>query len=79
MGGELLIGFQDVVFLPSRACFYTTFLTNCGGSESLKFTTCPMTVVGGEQGHAPSKIFLLQQSFFLCQSNFMEIIWLIQR
>ena len=26
------------------------------------------------QGHAPCKIILLQQSLFLCQLNFMEIM-----
>ena len=68
------MGYLDVAFLPFRACFPTIFLTNCGMGESLGTTTCPKTVVGGKQGHAPCKILSLQQSLFLCQLNFMEII-----
>ena len=30
MKGALLMGFLGVAFLPYRACFYTTFLENCG-------------------------------------------------
>ena len=66
--------FQDVEFLPSRARFSTTFLKNCGRGESLRTTTCPKTVVGGKQSHAPCKILSLKQNVFLCQLNFMEII-----
>ena len=47
--GELLMSFQDVAFLPSRARFSTI---------------CLKTVVGGKQGNAPCKILLLQQSLF---------------
>ena len=36
-------------------------------------------VAGGKQGHAPCRILSLQQSFLLCQLNFMEIIGLSQR
>ena len=36
--GELQMLFQDVVFLPSMACFYATFLGT---------TACLKTVVGG--------------------------------
>ena len=32
--GEIIMSVQDVAFLPSRRGIYTTFLTNCGGSES---------------------------------------------
>ena len=54
MVGELLVGFQDVAFLPSLACFFpTTFLEYCGRGEFLGTTTCFKTVVGGKQGHAP--------------------------
>ena len=60
------MGFEDVAFLPSQASFSTTFLKNCGRSVSLGTTTCPKTVVGGKQGHAPSKMPLLQQSLFSC-------------
>ena len=42
---ELQIGFQDVVFLPSRASF-STFLKNCGRCESLRTTTRLKSVVG---------------------------------
>ena len=71
------MGFQDVVFLPLCASFYTTFLKNCGRCESLVTTTCLKTVVVGKQGHAPCKILLLQQSLFLCQSIFIEILRLL--
>ena len=33
-------------------------------------TTCPKTVVGGKQGHAPCKISLLQESLFLASVEF---------
>ena len=62
--GELLIGFHDVVFLPSRASFSSTFLKNCGRGESLSTTTCIKAVVGGKQGHAPCRILSLQQCLF---------------
>ena len=61
-----------IEFIPLLV-FSTTFLTNCGRSESLETTTCPKTVVGGKQGYAPCKVFLLQQSFFLCQLNFRDL------
>ena len=44
---ELTMCFQDVAFLPSRACFATTFLRNCGRGEILG-TTCLATVVGDQ-------------------------------
>ena len=34
------IGFQDGVFLPSRAGIHTTFLLNCFRDESLETVTC---------------------------------------
>ena len=74
---ELLMGFQDVAFLLCQARFPPHFL-NCGRCECLGTTICHITVVGGEQGYAPCKILLLQQSLFLCPLNFMEIIRLSQ-
>ena len=65
------MGFQDVVLLPSRASFSTTFLKNCGRGESLGTTTCLITVVGGKQGHARCKIPLLQQSLFFVSVEFI--------
>ena len=65
--------FQDVALLPSLVSFSTTFLINCGGGEILDTSTSVITMDGGDQGHAPCKIILLQQCLFLCQSNFMEI------
>ena len=44
--GKLLIGFQDVALLCSRAIFSNTFLNNCGRGESLVATTCLKSVVG---------------------------------
>ena len=70
MVGELLMGFQDVALMQSRASFSTTFHKNCGRGESLGTTTCPKTVVGDKQGHALCKIILLQQIHLLCQVEF---------
>ena len=67
------MGYQDVTSCASSS---TTFPKNSGRGESLGITTHPKTVVGGKQGHAPSKILLLQQSLFVCQSSLMEIIGL---
>ena len=73
------MSFQDVAFLPSKASFSSTFLRNNGRGEGFCITRCAKTVVGGKQGHAPCRILLLQQSLFLCQSNLMEIMILLQR
>ena len=70
--------FQDVAFLPSQAIFPPHF-NKCGRGERITATTCPKTVVGGKQGHAPWEIPSLQQSIFLSQMNSMEIIRLSQR
>ena len=72
------MGFQDVAQLSSQASFPPTFLKNCGRSKCLGTTTCLITVFGGKQGHAPCRIFSLQQSVIWCQLNFMEIIRLSQ-
>ena len=58
------MGFHDIVFLPTRASFSTTFLKYCSRGESLRTTTCPKTVIWGKQWHARSKIPLLQQGLF---------------
>ena len=50
---KLVMSFQDVAFLPFRACFSTTFLEKSRG-ESLGTTTCLKTVVDGEQGYVCS-------------------------
>ena len=73
---HLLMVFQDIEFLPSRASFFATFLKNCGRGGSLSTTTCIQIVVGGKQGHTYT---FAPQSLFLCQSNLMEIIRLLQR
>ena len=57
-----------------KSLFSNTFLKNCDTGDCLSTTTCPMTVVGGRQGHAPCGILLLEQSLFLCQWNFQEVI-----
>ena len=75
--GELLMGIRAVVYLASSASFSTNFFTNCGRGEGLRASICLLVVVGGKQGHAPCRIFLLQQSL-LCQSNCVEIIRLFQ-
>ena len=76
---ELLMGVTGCTVPAIQSLFSTTFLKNCGRGEGLGTTTCPITVIGGRQGHAPSEILLPQQSLFLCQFNFMEIMRLIQR
>ena len=58
------MSFQDVVFLPPRASFSTTFLKHCGGGEGLMTTTSLKTVVGGKQGHAPRGILLPHNASF---------------
>ena len=45
-GRELLMTFLDVLFLPCRASFSTTFLNNCGRGEGLGTTTCLETMFG---------------------------------
>ena len=74
-----LIGFQDVAFLPTRACFGTTFLETEGRDESLRTTMCLKTVVGGKQGHVPCKALCFNTASVLCQSNFIETMRLLQR
>ena len=44
--------------------FYIIFLRNFDHNESFRADTCLENVVGGKQGHAPCKIFLLHQRFF---------------
>ena len=68
------MGFQDVAFLSSRASFSTTFLKNHTRGENLGITICLKTVVGGKQVYDPCEMLWLQQSLFLVQSNFMDII-----
>ena len=46
------MGFQDVVFLPSRGSFSPHFLKT-GRGERLRTATCLKTEVVGKQGHAP--------------------------
>ena len=55
--GNILIGFWDVTFLPTRACFSTTFLNNCGRGESIGTTTCLKTVVGVGKCMIPVEYF----------------------
>ena len=68
------MGFQGVAFLPSRACFFTTFMKNCGRGESLGATTCGKWVVGVSTGMFPVKYFCSNNASFFSQSNFIEII-----
>ena len=57
------MGFQDAIFLTSRASFHTIVLTNYGRGECLGTATCLKTVVG-----VSCKIFLFQQIIF-CDSQ----------
>ena len=68
-----------VAFLPSRDSFSTTFHKHCRRRESLEATPRHITVVGSKQLHAPCNIPTLQQSLFLSQLCFMEIIGLSQK
>ena len=61
---DLLMGFNDVAFLPPELVFHH-ITKNCGGGESLRTTACLETVIGRRQGHALCEILSLQQSFFL--------------
>ena len=47
-----------------------TFPINSGRGECLGTTTCPKTVVGGKQEHAPCKVHSLQQSLFIVSAEF---------
>ena len=67
MAGATPDCFQDVAFLPSRACLRTTFVDNCGGGGDPFTATCLRTVIGGRHVHAPFKIYALLQILFLCQ------------
>ena len=67
----------SIPVLPSYPS--TTSPKNCGMDENLWTTTCHKTVVGISKGNACCRIRLLQQSLFLCQSNVMEIMRLLQR
>ena len=58
------MGLQDIALLPQRASFSTILHKNSGTDESLRTITCPKTVAGGKQGHAPCKIPSPQQSHF---------------
>ena len=66
--------FHNVMFLPSEASFSTTFLKNDGRGECLWTATCLKIMVGGRQWDDPCEILSLQQSLFLCNLNFLEII-----
>ena len=50
------MGFQDVVFLLSKACFSATFYKNCDRDESLGTTTYFRFLLGVSKGHAPCKM-----------------------
>ena len=59
-----LNGFQEVVFLPSRANLSTTFLMNCGRGESLGTTTRLIAVVGVSKSMFPVKYFCSNKASF---------------
>ena len=60
------MGFHDVAFLSSQACFSTTFLKNCGRGEGHRTTTCLKTVVGVSMGMLPVEYFCSNKdSFFV--------------
>ena len=61
---ELQMGFHDVEFLSSRACFCPTFLKKCGRGESLWTATCIKTIVGVSKGMLHIKYILFNKSFW---------------
>ena len=65
------MGFQDVAFLPCRANFSSSLLSNCGGAESLRASTCIKTVVGKYM--FPVR-YSCSNKASLCQMNFLKII-----
>ena len=58
------MGFVDVMFLPSCASLSTTFLNNCGSSESLRTAIYLETVVGVSKGTLPVKYFYYNKASF---------------
>ena len=59
---EILIGFQDVVFLRSCAGISSTFPKNYGKCERLGSTTCHKTVVDGRKSMLSVKYFCSNKS-----------------
>ena len=57
----LQMGFRDVALLLSHASFFVTFLGSCFRGKNLITTTCPKTVIGDWQGHAPCETSLIEQ------------------
>ena len=55
--GEVVMGFQDVVILPSRASFSTIFFENCGNGEGLRSIKCLKVVIGVSKGMLHGKYF----------------------
>ena len=58
------MGFRDVAFLPSRASFSSTFLTNYDRGESLRTATSLKTVVGVSKGMLPVRYFRSDKASF---------------
>ena len=69
---------NDMAFLPSRSCLSSAFHENCGRGESHKNTKCRQAVFGVSKGILLVKYFC-SNKVSLCQSNFMQIIRLLQR
>ena len=72
------MGLHDKAFLPFRDIFSTTFLKNCGRGERLRTTTYHKTVTRVKQSILNVKYFGSNKYYFLYQSNFMELIRLLQ-
>ena len=68
MGRGLIVGYQDVVFMPAHISLSTTFHGYCGRDDSLETTTFLNSVVGRKLGHAPCRI-LLRHTAFSCVSR----------
>ena len=59
------MGFLHLMFLPSHASFYTTFLNNCCRGEGVMITTCLKTVVWVSKGMLSVKYFHSNKAFFV--------------
>ena len=77
----LLIGFQDVAFLPPELVFLHHIKKNCGKGECLWTTTCLKSVVCDKHGHAPckhsSKPFFVSINFYGSHGTYkLTFLWM---
>ena len=74
------MGFQDIAFLTSPASYSTMFPKNVVDVKSMELPPHVLKLwLALSQGMPPVKYFHSNKAFFLCKSNFAEIIILSQR